>query len=321
MRDGHRWRETFARYGTAKDFASPQTADWSGYAARKNPVTRSRHRGLFGTKNRSIFRRRPVCFAMRLDVSPQRRRAWGVNVLLRRNAIIGSIMDWDALQEAIGYRFKNLKLLKEALTHPSLAHENDRSEEPHNQRLEFLGDAVLQLVLTDRLFRLHPDWPEGQLTQTRAHLANRHTLYRRAQAIQLGQYLRLGKGEERNGGRTRLSNLADAYEALLGAVYLDGGWRAARALIHRQFAQEWRQTKTASPRINPKGRLQEIVQAQGVSSPTYRVVQESGPDHEKQFEVVVEWQGREWGRGVGSSKKLAEAAAAAAALEQLGITD
>ena len=137
-------------------------------------------------------------------------------------------MHLQKLEAAIGYTFKTPELLCEAVTHPSLAHENGAKGNGHNQRLEFLGDAVLQLVLTDRIYKLYPTQPEGVLTQLRAHLANRHTLCRRAQAIDLGKHLLLGKGEESSGGRERLSNLADAYESLLGAVYLDGGLRAVR---------------------------------------------------------------------------------------------
>lgn len=218
------------------------------------------------------------------------------------------------LQQVISYQFQDPALLVEALTHPSLAHEKEQANN-HNQRLEFLGDAVLQLLLTDRIYRLHPDWPEGKLTQTRAHLANRHSLFRRAQAIDLGQYLFLGKGEEGSGGRERLSNLADAYEALIGAIYLDGGIRAARAFIHRQFADEFKQIKETAPQQNPKGYLQELLQARSTANPVYRVVREAGPDHNKFFETVVEWEGREIGRGQGPSKKLAEAAAANAALQ------
>jgi ribonuclease-3 len=225
-------------------------------------------------------------------------------------------MDAAPLEEIIGYRFRDPALLTEALTHPSLAHEK-ASTQQHNQRLEFLGDAVLQLLLTDRLYQLHPDLPEGKLTQIRAHLANRHALYRRAQAIQLGRYLLLGRGEEASGGRQRLSTLADGYEALLGAVYLDGGIRAARAFVNRQFKQEFGHIRQVTPQQNPKGQLQELLQAKSPANPVYRVVDESGPDHHKHFEVVVEWDGQEIGRGRGSSKKQAESAAAAAALEHV----
>jgi ribonuclease-3 len=221
------------------------------------------------------------------------------------------------LQKIIGYEFKKRELLVEALTHPSIAHERANESNHHNQRLEFLGDAVLQLVVTARIYKLYPDLPEGKLTQIRAHLANRHTLYHRAQAIDLGKYLLLGKGEESSGGRERLSNLADAYEALLGSVYLDGGIRAARKFILTQFAEEFTNIKQATPRQNPKGRLQELLQAHSPKGPIYRVVHESGPDHSKHFEAVVEWEGRQIGSGTGSSKKQAETVAAEAALAAL----
>jgi len=221
------------------------------------------------------------------------------------------------LQKTIGYTFKNLDLLNEAITHPSISHEHATQNGHHNQRLEFLGDAVLQVILTDRIYRLYTDYPEGKLTQVRAHLANRHTLFRRAQAIELGSYLLLGKGEEASGGRERLSNLADAYEALLGAIYLDGGLRAARKFILTQFSDEFANLRQATPRQNPKGRLQELLQAHSPSGPTYRVIRESGPDHSKYFETIVEWEGREIGRGTGSSKKQAETMAAEAALSAL----
>ena len=226
-------------------------------------------------------------------------------------------MQIQKLQKIIGHQFKNSELLQEALTHPSLAHEQCAEGTQHNQRLEFLGDAVLQLILTDHIFEMFPEFPEGKLTQVRAHLANRHTLYRRALDFELGEFLLLGKGEEASGGRERLSNLADAYEALLGAVYLDGGIRAARKFIAAQFAEEFKNLKEATPRQNPKGRLQELLQAQSTANPQYRVIHESGPDHNKRFEAVVEWQGREIGRGHGSSKKLAEVAAAEAALHSV----
>ena len=226
-------------------------------------------------------------------------------------------MHRQRLQKIIGYEFKNLDLLNEAITHPSIAHEAGGQRTPHNQRLEFLGDAVLQVVLTDYVYRTFPALQEGELTQLRAHLANRHTLFRRAQAIDLGKYLLLGKGEETSGGRTRLSNLADAFEALIGAVYLDRGIRAASAFIRRQFKDEFKGLQVAVPKQNPKGYLQELLQAKSPSSPHYRVVSESGPDHNKHFEVVVEWERKEIGRGCGTSKKEAEAAAAAAALRGL----
>jgi ribonuclease-3 len=223
-------------------------------------------------------------------------------------------MHLERLQKVSGHQFKNRELLLEAITHPSLSHEQANQNQPHNQRLEFLGDAVLQLLLTDHIYEQHPTLPEGQLTQLRAHLANRHSLFRRAKAIELGKHLLLGKGEENSGGRDRLSNLADAYEALIAAIYLDGGIRAARKFIASQFKDEFKTLKQAAPRQNPKGLLQELLQAHSTANPHYRMVHETGPDHHKHFETVVEWHGREIGRGQGTSKKLAEAAAAENAL-------
>jgi ribonuclease-3 len=231
---------------------------------------------------------------------------------------LSSSMQLKKLQETIGYTFREEKLLIEALTHPSLAHEQGGGNH-HNQRLEFLGDAVLQLMLTDQIFKLYPDFPEGKLTQIRAHLANRHALFRRAKSIDLGKHLLLGRGEEVSGGRDRLSNVADAYEALLGAIYLDGGVRATRKFITSQFSEEFAVIKQTSPGQNPKGRLQEILQAQSPANPQYRVIHETGPDHSKYFEAVVEWRGEELGRGRGSSKKQAEAVAAEAALVALSL--
>ncbi len=225
-------------------------------------------------------------------------------------------MQLESFQSAIGYQFKRNELLVEALTHPSIIHEAHGRTRPHNQRLEFLGDAVLQLVLTERLYAQYPDLPEGKLTQLRAHLANRHTLWRRAKAIHLGKYLLLGKGEEISGGRDRLSILADGYEALLGAIYLDRGIRQVRAFIRRHFEEEFKGLKTTSHNQNPKGRLQELLQSESPVNPIYRVIFESGPDHQKHFEVAVEWLGHELGRGRGSSKKIAETAAAESALER-----
>lgn len=226
-------------------------------------------------------------------------------------------MQLKKLQKTIGYSFKNVDLLVESLTHPSLAHEEGSKTKLHNQRLEFLGDAILQLVLTDRIYRENPDLQEGKLTQIRAHLANRHTLHRRARAIGLGKYLLLGRGEDATGGRERLSNLANTYEALIGAVYLDRGLRATKKFVLDHFAEEFANVKQKKYRQNPKGHLQEILQTRSKSSPVYRVIRESGPDHSKHFEITVEWHGKEIGRGQGSSKKRAETNAAESALAKL----
>ena len=164
------------------------------------------------------------------------------------------------LESRIQYKFRNSLLLAEALTHPSLAYE---SQKPHfdNQRMEFLGDAVLQLVVTEELFRMFPDLPEGQLTKLRSRVVSRRALARFAMGIHLGDYVLLGKGEESTGGRRRLSTLADAFESLIGAVYLDTGQGSVRELILRLFESEIGNMITSPEERNPKGELQEILQA------------------------------------------------------------
>lgn len=221
----------------------------------------------------------------------------------------------DSLEATIGYRFANAALLEEALTHPSLAYETKRHRSD-NQRLEFLGDAVLQLILTDELFLRFPSEPEGQLTKLRSRLVSRDALCRFAEAIQLGQSLRLGKGEDASGGRERPSNLADALEALAGAIYLDGGMEAARAFFFRNFTAFLDEIVAQPDENNPKGELQENLQAIAPSSPSYQIVSQKGPDHDKLFVAEVVWEGIPLGRGTGSSKKEAETNAAAAALEE-----
>ena len=221
----------------------------------------------------------------------------------------------QSLEDRLCYKFRNSLLMAEALTHPSLAYESQR---PHfdNQRLEFLGDAVLQLVLTEHLFHLFPEFPEGWLTKLRARLVSRRALSRFAADIELGDYVMLGKGEESTGGRRRSSTLADAFEALVGAVYLDGGMDAVRQVVMRVCATEIAALAASPEEKNPKGELQEVLQARGNEAPSYRVLAESGPDHRKVFQSEVVWQGRQLGAGKGKSKKEAEARAAADALRQ-----
>ena len=164
------------------------------------------------------------------------------------------------LESRIHYKFRNSLLLAEALTHPSLAYE---SQKPHfdNQRLEFLGDAVLQLIVTEELYKMFPDFTEGRLTKLRSRVVSRRALARFAMAIHLGDYVLLGKGEEATGGRRRLSTLADAFEALIGAVYLDSGPNPARELVLRLFESEIGSMVTSPEERNPKGELQELLQA------------------------------------------------------------
>ncbi len=217
------------------------------------------------------------------------------------------------LESRIQYKFRNSLLLAEALTHPSLAYESQR---PHfdNQRLEFLGDAVLQLAVTEALFKLFPDATEGHLTKLRSRVVSRKALARFAMAINLGEYVLLGKGEESTGGRRRLSTLADAFESLIGAVYMDTGLDAAKELILRLFANEIKGMVDSPDERNPKGELQESLQAIHPVAPVYRIVSESGPDHRRVFQAEVTWQDKLLASGKGKSKKEAEARAAAEAL-------
>ena len=222
----------------------------------------------------------------------------------------------DALQARSGYFFKNAGLLRLALTHPSVAHEQGASVQ-HNQRLEFLGDAVLQLVLTRVLYDKFPDFGEGPLTKARAQMVNRRALAEQAKRLHLGENLILSRGEEMNQGRERPSALADVFEALLGAIFLDGGFDAAQDFILRQFRDGFGELDVIPNLENPKGELQELLQAQSPESPRYQLASVSGPDHDRIFECAVYHRGVELGRGVGKSKKAAESEAAWNALQRL----
>ncbi len=221
----------------------------------------------------------------------------------------------DALAEKLGYQFKDQDLLVQSMTHPSMSAEQREAVED-NQRLEFLGDAVLQVILTEHLYRVLPDQAEGHLTKIRASLVSRRALADCALRLGLEEYLRLGKGEEANGGRHRESNLADAFEALLGAICLDGGITGAREVTMRLMEEDLQEALEGEDTSNPKGRLQEELQALRRESPLYRILTEEGPDHLKQFRVEVLWGGKPLGAGRGSSKKNAESAAAQDALER-----
>ncbi|HXC35704.1 MAG TPA: ribonuclease III [Candidatus Acidoferrales bacterium] len=216
---------------------------------------------------------------------------------------------------SLGYQFRDENLLRLALTHPSVAHESGTAT-AHNQRLEFLGDAVLGLVLTQKLYEEFPGFDEGPLTKARAKLVNRQALAGRARSLGLGEHLIVSRGEESSGGRERSSALADAYEALLGAIFLDGGFEAARKFILQEFSGAF--DEAAHPLIeNPKGELQELLQSRSAKAPEYQTVQISGSDHEPLFECAVFHDGMELARGQGKNKKAAESAAALAALETL----
>jgi ribonuclease-3 len=213
------------------------------------------------------------------------------------------------LEERIGYKFRNPLLLAEALTHPSLGHETQQRHFD-NQRLEFLGDAILQLVITEHLFGHFKDQPEGQLTKLRSRLVSRDALKAHAVAIDLGESLLMGRGEESSGGRARISTLADAFEALIGAVYLDGGLEEAKKFILAQAQQNLAQIEEEPVDINPKGNLQELLQSISPKSPVYEVLSQTGPEHDKRFVVQSVWEGIVLGKGSGRSKKQAETAAA-----------
>jgi len=229
--------------------------------------------------------------------------------------------DLERLLESLPVKVGDPALVRLALVHPSYAHENPGLEE-HNQRLEFLGDAVLQLVISDYLYRRYPARQEGTLHRLRAAVVCEPVLARRASSLHLGSHLLLGKGEEASGGRQRVSLLADAFEALVGALYLDGGLEAARSFVLRELVPEVEAVEAGkSPRDN-KTMLQEWVQARAPGERVeYRVVEERGPDHDKTFEVEVTVFGRPAGQGSGKSKKEAEQSAAGEALSRLGVTD
>lgn len=220
-----------------------------------------------------------------------------------------------ALEERLGYAFRDRKLLEHALTHSSYANEHRESGLSSNERLEFLGDAVLGMVAADHLYRSRPDLPEGDLTRIRAALVCEESLVEVARKLELGRYLRLGKGEDAGGGRSRPSILADAMEAVLAAVYLDGGIGEARKLVRTLILDggdmpiNGRDYKTA---------LQELVQRETGQVLTYRLTGEQGPDHAKIFSIEVELNGTAVGAGDGRSKKEAEQAAAKAAILMLG---
>ena len=231
-------------------------------------------------------------------------------------AVVSETTDTAQLQAQLGYVFCEPGLLRLALTHPSVAHEQGLPVQT-NQRLEFLGDAVLQLVLTRALYEKFPAVGEGPLTKARAKLVNRRSLAERARHLGLGRYLLLSRGEELSNGRERPSALADTFEALLGAIFLDGGFDAARDFILRQFLSAFGELSVIPILENPKGELQELLQAVSSEAPRYHVVSATGPDHDRIFECTVHHAGAELARGRGKSKKAAESEAALAALTKL----
>lgn len=219
----------------------------------------------------------------------------------------------EEFQKIIGYRFQNTKLLQQALTHSSYANEK-HMKHADNERLEFLGDAVLELVSSEFLFSNYPEMSEGDLTKLRASLVCEPTLAGCTASIQLGGFIRLGKGEDQTGGRERKSILSDALEALIGAIYLDGGFTNAKEFIHRFILSDLEHKKLF---FDSKTILQEIVQADAGESISYRLVGEEGPDHNKSFHVEVCIGESCCGAGKGRTKKAAEQEAAYQAILKL----
>jgi ribonuclease-3 len=226
------------------------------------------------------------------------------------------VPEHEELEKQLGYAFRDAALLRLALTHPSAAHEPGAPVQT-NQRLEFLGDAVLQLVLTLELYEKFPSFDEGPLTKARAKLVNRRSLAEHGRELGLGRHLILSRGEEMHGGRERPSALADAFEALLGAILLDGGFEMAQEFVLRRFREGFGGLSAIPILENPKGELQELLQAVSAEAPEYLVASATGPDHDRVFECTVHHAGVELARGLGKSKKAAESEAALAALTAL----
>lgn len=219
------------------------------------------------------------------------------------------------LQQHIFYTFRKVYLLERALTHRSYANENRLSE--HNERMEFLGDSVLNLVVSEQLMNALPGSSEGDLSRIRAAVVSEPSLAAVAREIDLGNYLLLGRGEEQTGGRDKDSLLADSLEALVASIYLDGGIEYAGEFITRFFDETIRKAQTIGGTSDYKTEVQELCQERLKTLPGYTVVSESGPDHQKQFEVELSVRGEVYGRGAGKSKKEAEQRAAKEALEKL----
>ena len=219
--------------------------------------------------------------------------------------------DYQELEKKIGYTFQNRALLKQAVTHSSFANEQKINRQKHYERLEFLGDAVLELVSSDFLFQTHPEMPEGQLTKLRASMVCEPALAYCAKDLTLDSYIQRGNGEEATGGRYRDSIVSDVMEAVIGAIYLDGGMEPARTYIHRFILSDLENKQLF---LDSKTNLQEYMQQNLKKEFHYRLVEESGPEHDKVFLVEVVMEEKVLGRGKGRTKKAAEQQAAYEAL-------
>lgn len=225
------------------------------------------------------------------------------------------VITFDDLQHTINYTFNDVQLLATALTHSSHSNEKNISKETCNERLEYLGDAVLELIISEYIFNEFPHMPEGGMTKMRASVVCEQSLSNAARSIQLGDYLLLGRGEDSTGGRQRNSILADAFEALLGAVFLDGGMDAARAHALNILSKEHFTDDSYTIADDSKTKLQEFIQRNDKTPLEYSIVSESGPDHNKTFVSTVSHHNKVIGTGRGKSKKIAEQMAALEALK------
>jgi len=225
------------------------------------------------------------------------------------------VSDWKELESGLNLKFKDATLLKQALVHTSYLNENPGIDTGSNERLEFLGDAVLGVVVAHELYEDYGDADEGKLTELRAHLVRKDTLARASSRFNLGEYLQLGRGEDAAGGRRRPTNLAGAYEALVGAIFLDGGMARARTFVRKSLAVEFAGLRERGMPHDPKSRLQEIAQSRWQTTPTYRLLKSEGPDHARRFTVEVLTSGRVLAVGEGRSKQMAEKDAARQALK------
>lgn len=223
----------------------------------------------------------------------------------------------EILKQTLGISFSNNSLLEQALVHSSAANENPELPLPSNERLEFLGDAVLNFIVTSVLYQEFPELSEGELTKIRTFLICRETLVRLALSLRLGDYLCLGRGEELSGGRKKPSNLANAMEAIIGAIFLDQGLARTADFVSKLLSLELRKIKERGVTPNYKAILQEYIQAQYQQTPVYHLIGATGPDHDRSFTVEVILRDKILGRGSGKSKQAAEMAAAQSAWEQL----
>src|SRR5262249_43241752 len=238
---------------------------------------------------------------------------------LKNGQVVRLRDEFESLQQVINYRFRDRGLLEHAMTHTSRANEDVSGGVADNESMEFLGDALLGFVIADMLFREFPDYDEGQKSKTKAAIVSTATLARQAERLTLGDHLLLGRGEEKTGGRRKQALLADGYEALIAAIYLDGGLEPSRAFLAREFRpllEEARRVGVAGQ--DYKSTLQELLQSREQPLPEYRLVGTIGPDHNKQFEIEVVVSGQRLAAAVGPSKKEAEQEAARLALASLG---